>query len=229
MPLCISQFNLTQKQDSRWISDKYFLIVTMDSQRWIGVLVQGQWSRGLMSIEWGRMRKETGWIPVTWCLVVFTFWCLICEDNNYIWLTETCFTFQERQNAKFHLQIVQCSIACIRAGFSVYFNVQPIEIEWYNTATVRLRKTATMSSMWCCDIFSPFFPQNGQTAQAVAEGASHRDIVDLLINHAETRAIEPSSTTDLLWAMSTQFTSSAPALNPSVCETRCPPTTREQI
>ncbi|XP_076581525.1 uncharacterized protein kank4 [Chaetodon auriga] len=40
--------------------------------------------------------------------------------------------------------------------------------------------------------------KNGQTAQSVAEGASHQDIVDLLKAHAETRASEPSSTTDLL-------------------------------
>ncbi|XP_073332487.1 uncharacterized protein kank4 [Pagrus major] len=40
--------------------------------------------------------------------------------------------------------------------------------------------------------------KNGQTAQAVAEGASHQDIVDLLKAHAETRVSEPSSSTDLL-------------------------------
>ncbi|XP_038571217.1 KN motif and ankyrin repeat domain-containing protein 2 [Micropterus salmoides] len=40
--------------------------------------------------------------------------------------------------------------------------------------------------------------KNGQTAQSVAEGGSHQDIVDLLKAHAETRASEPSSTTDLL-------------------------------
>ncbi|TKS74251.1 KN motif and ankyrin repeat domain-containing protein 4 [Collichthys lucidus] len=40
--------------------------------------------------------------------------------------------------------------------------------------------------------------KNGHTAQLVAEGASHQDIIDLLKAHAETRASEPSSTTDLL-------------------------------
>ncbi|KAM8745606.1 uncharacterized protein kank4 isoform 2-T6 [Acanthopagrus schlegelii] len=40
--------------------------------------------------------------------------------------------------------------------------------------------------------------KNGQTAQAVAEGASHQDIVDLLKAHAESRVSEPSSSTDLL-------------------------------
>nr|XP_020458377.1 KN motif and ankyrin repeat domain-containing protein 4 [Monopterus albus]XP_020458378.1 KN motif and ankyrin repeat domain-containing protein 4 [Monopterus albus]XP_020458379.1 KN motif and ankyrin repeat domain-containing protein 4 [Monopterus albus]XP_020458381.1 KN motif and ankyrin repeat domain-containing protein 4 [Monopterus albus] len=40
--------------------------------------------------------------------------------------------------------------------------------------------------------------KNGQTALSVAEGASHKDIVDLLKAHTETRPSEPSSTTDLL-------------------------------
>ncbi|KAM7013136.1 LOW QUALITY PROTEIN: uncharacterized protein kank4 [Tautogolabrus adspersus] len=41
--------------------------------------------------------------------------------------------------------------------------------------------------------------KNGQTALSVAEGASHKEIVDLLKAHAETRAsAEPSCTTDLL-------------------------------
>lgn len=57
------------------------------------------------------------------------------------------------------------------------------------------------------DIFCLFFPQNGQTAQAVADGASHQDIVDLLKAHAESRISEPSSSTDLLWARPTLFTS----------------------
>ncbi|KAM9357783.1 uncharacterized protein kank4 [Symphorus nematophorus] len=40
--------------------------------------------------------------------------------------------------------------------------------------------------------------KNGQTAQSVAEAASHQDIVDLLKAHFQTRASEPSSTADLL-------------------------------
>ncbi|XP_068175776.1 KN motif and ankyrin repeat domain-containing protein 1 isoform X2 [Antennarius striatus] len=40
--------------------------------------------------------------------------------------------------------------------------------------------------------------KNGQTAESVAEGASHQDIVDLLRAHAKTQVSEPPSTTDLL-------------------------------
>ncbi|XP_035504473.2 KN motif and ankyrin repeat domain-containing protein 4 [Scophthalmus maximus] len=40
--------------------------------------------------------------------------------------------------------------------------------------------------------------KNGQTARSVAEGTSHQEIVDLLKAHAETRASEPSSSSDLL-------------------------------
>lgn len=58
----------------------------------------------------------------------------------------------------------------------------------------------TMSLIRNCDIFSLFFLQNGQTAQSVAEGASHQDIVDLLKAHAEAQTSEPPSTTDLHWA-----------------------------
>lgn len=39
--------------------------------------------------------------------------------------------------------------------------------------------------------------KNGQTAQSVAEGASHQDIVDLLKAHTEAPTSEPPSTTDL--------------------------------
>lgn len=52
-----------------------------------------------------------------------------------------------------------------------------------------------------------FSTQNGQTAQNVAEGASHQDITDLLKAHAEA-----SSTADLLWARLTTFTSRHPDL-----------------
>uniref|UniRef100_A0A3Q3FGS7 KN motif and ankyrin repeat domains 4 n=1 Tax=Labrus bergylta TaxID=56723 RepID=A0A3Q3FGS7_9LABR len=48
-----------------------------------------------------------------------------------------------------------------------------------------------------CDI--SLKDKNGQTALSVAEGASHKEIVDLLKAHTETQASsEPSSTTDLL-------------------------------
>eukprot|EP00064_Thunnus_orientalis_P018517 superscaffoldBa00004296_g18618 len=39
--------------------------------------------------------------------------------------------------------------------------------------------------------------KNGQTAQSVAEGASHQDIVNLLKAHTEAPTSEPTSTTDL--------------------------------
>lgn len=70
-------------------------------------------------------------------------------------------------------------------------------------------ENAHCKRLWCEAVtFSVcFFPQNGQTAQAVADGASHQDIVDLLKAHAESRVSEPSSSTDLLWARPTLFTS----------------------
>ncbi|KAF7656705.1 hypothetical protein LDENG_00037310 [Lucifuga dentata] len=46
-----------------------------------------------------------------------------------------------------------------------------------------------------CD--STLTDKNGQTALLVAEGASHQDIVDLLKAHAEARAADPTSATDL--------------------------------
>lgn len=46
--------------------------------------------------------------------------------------------------------------------------------------------------------FLSVYPQNGQTALLVAEGAPHQDIVDLLKAHAETQASEPSTKPDLL-------------------------------
>lgn len=54
---------------------------------------------------------------------------------------------------------------------------------------------------WFSLTFLCFFPtQNGQTAEKVAAGASHQDIIDLLKAHAEA-----SSTADLLWAGLTTF------------------------
>ncbi|XP_075944459.1 uncharacterized protein kank4 isoform X3 [Anarhichas minor] len=47
-----------------------------------------------------------------------------------------------------------------------------------------------------CD--TSLMDKDGQTALSVAEGASHQEIIDLLKAHAETRASEPSFTTDLL-------------------------------
>ncbi|KAJ4943028.1 hypothetical protein JOQ06_005537 [Pogonophryne albipinna] len=47
-----------------------------------------------------------------------------------------------------------------------------------------------------CDI--SLIDKNGQSAQSVAEAASHQEIVDLLKTHAETRASEPSTNADLL-------------------------------
>lgn len=111
-------------------------------------------------------------------------------------------------------------------------NDQFLDKEQNNTATVRRKTVTAISLVWSCDFLS-VFSQNGQTAQSVAEGASHQDIVDLLKAQAETQASEPSTTTDLLWARPTLFTSpnhpSKPTPNPSVPKTLCSPTKRENV
>lgn len=69
------------------------------------------------------------------------------------------------------------------------------------------------------------FPQNGQTARSVAEGAAHQEIRDLLKAHAETRGPESFFTTDLQWHPNH---SRSPTNNRTIYTTFCPPTKRKK-
>lgn len=94
-------------------------------------------------------------------------------------------------------QIQTCCRCPVRLLFYYYYLLSFLE------QTIKGSSTQYCSVNDLAWVFScGFSTQNGQTAQKVAEGASHQDIIDLLKAHAEA-----SSTADLLWARLTTFTS----------------------
>lgn len=87
--------------------------------------------------------------------------------------------------------------------FGFFFFLNRIYLLSFLEQTIKGSSTQYCSVNDLAWVFScGFSTQTGQTAQKVAEGASHQDIIDLLKAHAEA-----SSTADLLWARLTTFTS----------------------
>lgn len=98
-------------------------------------------------------------------------------------------------------------IACIRPGAFC-----PVALRRAAQHCPRQDRKSHCGCLWLDAETLPVFlpPQNGQTAESVASGSSHQDIVDLLKAHAQSHA-PGASTADLLWARPDPFTEPAPS------------------